>query len=174
MNLPYVIDGDLVVAQTNACFAHLGRVLGLYGSSYAETIAVEQNLCQAMDLRNDAIGKFYGGFGDGGVAAHMSGAVDTHYGKFELVLTQNGKPFLVADTPTACDFHVFEMIDQHELLASSSSLPSPLAKYPKLTKYYADFKALPTLAGYFSGELNKLPPNNKMAAWGAKSDGGTY
>ena len=46
MNLPYVIDGDQIVAQTNACFAHLGRVLGLYGSNYAETVKVEQCLCQ--------------------------------------------------------------------------------------------------------------------------------
>ena len=34
--------------------------------------------------------------------------------------------------------------------------------------------AQPTLAGYFAGPLNKLPPNNKMAAWGAKPDGGTF
>ena len=66
-----------------------------------------------------------------------------------------------------------QMIDQHELLASSSSLPSPLAKFPLLIKFYAAFKALPTLAGYFAGPLNQLPPNNKMAAWGAKPDGGT-
>ena len=46
MNLPYVIDGDQIIAQTNACFAHLGRVLGLYGSNYAETVKVEQCLCQ--------------------------------------------------------------------------------------------------------------------------------
>ena len=34
------------------------------------------------------------------------------------------------------------MIDQHELLASSSDLPSPLASFPLLAKYYAAFKAL--------------------------------
>ena len=60
MNLPYVIDGEHTIAQTNACFAHLGRVLGLYGSNYAETLKVEQCLCQVMDLRNDAVGAFYG------------------------------------------------------------------------------------------------------------------
>lgn len=60
MNLPYVIDGEHTIAQTNACFAHLGRVLGLYGSNYAETLKVEQCLCQVMDLRNDAVSAFYG------------------------------------------------------------------------------------------------------------------
>ena len=60
MNLPYVIDGEHTIAQTNACFAHLGRVLGLYGSNYAETLKVEQCLCQVMDMRNDAVSKFYG------------------------------------------------------------------------------------------------------------------
>ena len=124
----------------------LGRA-GLYGASYAETTMVEQCLCQAMDLRNDAIGLFYGGFGDAGshpppkprqtpsvvpqlqlpvqfrrpcllqrtrhrevaggcvcssgVAGHLSGAVATHYGKFELVLQQHGKvqSRLTAATP---------------------------------------------------------------------------
>ena len=51
MNLPYVIDGDQIIAQTNACFAHLGRVLGLYGSNYAETVKVEQCLCQVRHRR---------------------------------------------------------------------------------------------------------------------------
>ena len=34
MNLPFVEDGEHIVAQTNACFSHLGRVLGLNGAHF--------------------------------------------------------------------------------------------------------------------------------------------
>jgi glutathione S-transferase len=172
MNLPYVLDGDHVIAQTNACFSHLGRVLGLYGSTYAETVAVEQCLCQVMDLRNDAVGKFYGG-SDDNFAGHLK-SIAGHYEKFELFLVQQGKGFLATDTPTAPDFHVFEMLDQHEALAKFTKSDSPLAAFPLLTKYYEAFKALPTLQAYFNGPLNQLPANNKMAAWGARPDGSTW
>ena len=36
MNLPYLVDGDVVVAQTNACFLYLGRKLKMLGSNELE------------------------------------------------------------------------------------------------------------------------------------------
>eukprot|EP01045_Picozoa_sp_COSAG04_P020004 COSAG04_NODE_2002_length_5029_cov_5.314604_2_plen_185_part_00 len=59
-NLPYVIDGDTVVTQSNACFAYLGEKFGLLGSDATERVQCEQCLCQVMDLRNEAIELFYG------------------------------------------------------------------------------------------------------------------
>ena len=58
------------------------------------------------------------------------------------------------------------MLDQHEILATHTSNPSPLAAFPKLTALYESFKAMPQLAKYFSGDLYKLPINNKMACFG--------
>ena len=53
-NLPYVIDGETVVTQSNACLLYLGRKLGLMGGTKAETAKAEQTLMQVFDLRNDA------------------------------------------------------------------------------------------------------------------------
>ena len=36
MNLPYLIDGDVVVAQSNACFLYLGRKLKMLGTNELE------------------------------------------------------------------------------------------------------------------------------------------
>eukprot|EP00971_Amphidinium_carterae_P314489 6251085-Amphidinium_carterae.1 len=74
-----------------------------------------------------------------------------------------GTKFLSADTPLSGDFHAWEMLDQHELVASKLSYASPLAKFPKLTAYYKAFKELPTLQKYFASDAYQLPMNNKMA-----------
>jgi hypothetical protein len=168
MNLPYVTDGTLCIAQTNACFSHLGRVLGLYGSTYTETAQCEQTLCQVMDLRNDAVKMFYGATPEDNFVGHLNGSVQTQYDKFETFLQQGGTAFTAGATPTAGDFHLFEMIDQHEILAKATDNPSPVADFPLLTKLYTAFKAMPQLAGYFAGPLYALPLNNKMACFGNK------
>ena len=36
MNLPYVVDGDVVIAQTNACFLYLGRKCKMLGTNELE------------------------------------------------------------------------------------------------------------------------------------------
>jgi len=59
-NLPFVVDGDTVITQSNACMDYLGNKFGLLGADEAERALVEQCLCQVMDLRNDAVALFYG------------------------------------------------------------------------------------------------------------------
>lgn len=167
MNLPYIVDGDTVVAQTNACFTYLGRRLGLNGSNDAELTRVEQILCQVMDLRNDAVKLFYGG-DIAGLEAHLATAVQTHYGKLNNFFGQTGLKYSAADEVRTSDFHLFEMLDQHETLAKDLGKPSPMTAFPKLQAFYAAFKALPAIAKYLDGPLHQLPCNNLMACWGAK------
>ncbi len=50
INLPYVADGDMVLAQSNACMAYLGRKLGMVDAS--NEARVDELLCETMDLRN--------------------------------------------------------------------------------------------------------------------------
>jgi hypothetical protein len=47
INLPYVQIGDTLVTQSNACFAFLGRRLGLWGRGEAEEIECEMYLCES-------------------------------------------------------------------------------------------------------------------------------
>ena len=49
------------------------------------------------------------------------------------------------------------------MMAKKAGLPSPLANYPRLTAFYARFRALPKLATYFASDAYALPCNNKMA-----------
>lgn len=174
-NLPYVRVGDQVVSQSNACFTFLGRRFGLLGATEEEVSCNEQCLCQVMDLRNDAVGLFYAGFGPDAAAVfdakkevYFTRKAPVHYAKFEHWLAHRGTRFLVADAPQVADFHLWEMLDQHEALARVLGKPSLLEAFAQLRRYYADFKALPQLQAYFAGELHALAINNKMAVFGAE------
>ena len=169
MNLPYIIDGDTVVAQTNACFSYLGRKTGLNGATDAEILANEQCLCEVMDLRNAIVKVAYSGKDDG-LAARIEGLAKSArgiYAKFELWLSQQGTDFFAATTPTACDFHIWECVDQ---LHISDTLVLTTDEFPLLKAFYDRVRALPQLQAYFDGELYALPMNNKMAAIGGTAD----
>ena len=50
-NLPYLIDGDLKMTQSNAIIRHLGRKFGLTGASVEEMAKVDIILEEGMDFR---------------------------------------------------------------------------------------------------------------------------
>ena len=62
MNLPYVMDGDVVVTQSQACLQYLARKLGLYGEGIVENakIVLEyrevhlQSVLQAISSRRSS------------------------------------------------------------------------------------------------------------------------
>mmetsp|Transcript_13136 Transcript_13136/g.24207 ORF Transcript_13136/g.24207 Transcript_13136/m.24207 type:complete len:235 (-) Transcript_13136:118-822(-) len=168
INLPYVKYGDAVIVQSNACYCFLGRKLDLNGKTDEEITKNEQILCEVMDLRNDLLGICYPfkvskeDFPEKS-KAHIEKGAPKYYKKFEAWLEMHGTKFLSADAPLSGDFHAWEMLDQHELIAAKLSYVSPLADFPKLTAYYKAFKELPTLQKYFASDAYQLPINNKMA-----------
>ena len=115
-NLPYVEIDNVVVTQSNACMTKLGGKLDLLGATDAEKAEVEQLLCEVMDLRNACIAVFYGGDLEGlsGLAKHGS------LRKLNAWLAQKGTAFLVGASPTAPDFHLWELLDQLKILASTN------------------------------------------------------
>lgn len=170
INLPYVVDNEsgLTITQSTSCYTYLGRKLNLMGSNEAELTAVEQTLAQCFDLRNDVIDLVYPFKAvktaedyAAALPTHLDGNAKTHYEKFEGFF--GDKPFLAAATITAGDFHVWEMLDQHEMMASRAGLPSLLESFPKLKAFYQRVRALPELEKYFSSGAYGFPVNNKMA-----------
>lgn len=169
INLPYVIDHStgLVVAQSTAVYQYLGRKLGLLGSTEMEIAASEMTLAQAFDLRNELVRIVYPFSGTtpdkfpAALAKHLRAISSSHYDKLDRFLGE--KPFFAGGRPTAGDFHVWEMLDQHELMAANASLPSPLSEFPALRAFHERFRSLPRLAPYFESEAARLPCNNRMA-----------
>lgn len=194
VNLPYIIDGDLIISQSVACLAHLGKKYGLWGATEAEDIICQELLCEIFDLRNKMTGFCYSGAEAPTVEAaakKLLGEVTGANGilqKLELVLGNNkvGKGcFLVTDHATAPDFHLFEMLDQYTLLAKhypiaptpddSSSSPFLSPSFPHLATFHEKFAALPENAAYLSSPLHtKMPMNSLSAVFGSLPGGGRY
>lgn len=163
-NLPYILDGDTAVCQTNACFKYLGKKFNLMGKDEAERSKCEQSLCQAMDMRNDMVGVFYGSYPKN--KDKLVSMLGNHYNKFENWLSHHDTQYLSSnDSLCVADFHLWELLDQMEKYVKEHNQPSPIKGKERLTKYYATVRAEKKLQNYFNSDLYKLPCNNPSAYW---------
>ena len=176
INLPYVKDGEKIISQANACFLYLGRKLSMLGTNDEEREACEQLLCEIMDLRNKMTHFVYDAHASHEGAAVLVDGVAGKNGilqKLELWLQSevtvkgHSGTFLVGNRATAPDFHLWEMLEQYEALASFYKLPDPLASYIYLKTFKSRFAERPENAKYLASNLVKMPYNNKIATFGA-------
>jgi len=169
-NLPTIVDGDVVVTQSNSCLVFLGAKLGI--DTPANTVVNHQVLDQTMDLRNDLMKICYGPAGKDfkpALEKHM-GSATTHFAKLEGFCAG---PYMSGGTIQSGDFHVFEMYDQHITMCTEMGVPFDVAALPKLTALHAKVKADPALAGYFAADVYaKWAVNNaQYANWMGKAFG---
>lgn len=175
INLPYVVDGDRVITQSNACLLYLGRRLGFDKVDEDTLVKIEQALFQIFDLRNDAVDTYYCSKDEfpKKKTSYNEKNIPTTYDKLENFLKQNKTTFIATnDKPSSADFHIFEILDQNELWAKFCGIPSFFdhnkegteeKRWPNLKTYYEHFKALPQLQAYFTSPHATLPVNNTMA-----------
>jgi len=164
MNLPYVVDGDTVVTQSNACLTYLGRKFGLNGANDTELIRVEQVLAQCTDLRNCIVDAAYSGKMEE-VCKVARESYRGHYEKFEEFMSQNQTGFSASNSPTTGDFHLFELLDQVERMCKQCGAPSALADFPILTAIHTSFSSMERLAGYRASAPSQYPINNPSAVF---------
>jgi len=166
-NLPYIIDGDNCVCQTNACLSYLGKKFDLYGKDEYEIMKVDQCLDQIMDLRNDMVKLFYSSKDsfETGIDKFITKTAPSHLEKMENWLTQNKTVFLVSDSPCVADFHLWELIDQLEMFVKHYKKESLIKDKENLENFYSKMRGLEELSDYFKGDLYKLPVNNPHAYW---------
>lgn len=168
-NLPYIECGGDTVCQTNACLTYLGRRLRLGGLGYKAQLLNEQLLCEIYDTRNKVIELSYP-FATvcRDEAEHKEKAVKHLEGepfkKFEAMLEQQGNDYFCGKSPCTSDFHIWEMLDQHRLLAEKHGQGDVFASIPKCKAFYDRFRATPALQKYFESEAYKFPVNNPIAS----------
>jgi len=165
INLPYIVDGDLVVTQSNTCLVYLGRKLGV--DTEANFIKNHTVLDQVMDLRNDLMKVVYP-FGSvktkeefpAAAKQHLAGSVTTNLTKLEGFCAG---PYMCGAAPESGDFALFEMLDQHQSICSGIGEPDILDAFPKLKALHAAMKAEPALATYFASDCYlKWAQNNGL------------
>jgi len=167
VNLPYVVDGAVVVSQTNAVFEYLGDRYGLTGRTMEEKRLQMQALAEIYDLRNSILELVYyfkekcrtDGEFKAKMRQHLSEGHKAAYNKLEAWFKQNGGAFSCGNNIGVADFHIFEMLDQHEIYAAKMGCPTTLKACPALSAFYDRFKQLPKLQKYFASPAYKLQCN---------------
>jgi len=128
-----------------------------------------QLLAEVYDLRNTIISLVYNfaekcrndsEFMDK-LAKHVTEDYKGAYGKLEAFYSLKGGPFALGKKPCVADFHMWEMLDQHEIYAQKLGKSSPLGSgdYPTLMRLHEAIKAAPQLQKYFASESYGLTCN---------------
>eukprot|EP00914_Ancora_sagittata_P018709 GHVO01037072.1.p1 GENE.GHVO01037072.1~~GHVO01037072.1.p1 ORF type:complete len:239 (+),score=27.52 GHVO01037072.1:72-719(+) len=155
-NLPYLIDGDIKISQSNAVFRYIGRRHNLCGTTDKSRALCDVMADQVMDMRNAGVGQFYG------AALSKEAYIEKLQGILKAFDTAMGdNPWLCGTELTFPDFHFYELLDQNKMYASDC-----LKKFPRLQAYTERFEALPKIKAYMeSNRFMKSPVNNKTAQW---------
>ena len=160
-NLPYYIDGDVKVTQSNAILRFIARKYNkeLLGKNETEMALADMMAEESMDFRNGWVSLCYHPDFDNRKTAYLEN-LDKKLAQFSAFLGK--KSWYAGETITFVDFVMYELIDQHKFLA-----PNCLKKFPNLEEYQTRFEELPKISEYMkSSGFMKTPLNNKMAKFG--------
>ncbi|XP_067683085.1 glutathione S-transferase Mu 5-like [Haliotis asinina] len=157
-NLPYYIDGDIKLTQSNAILRYIARKHNLLGDTDQEKANVDVMLDQAMDFRNGIVGLCYSSDYENKKAAYFE-ALPAKLEVFQNFL--GDKDFFAGSKVTVCDFPIYELLDQTRIMQ-----PGSLDKFPKLLAFLSRFEAIPSIKKYMSSDkFIKRPINNKSASF---------
>ena len=197
INLPYIeiisADGnELLISQSNACLLFLGRKFNMLGENEVEQIKCEQLLLETNDLRGIITSFAYTHFKNIDLEKEAAKEVFIKafqkndagkMQKFEHWLSSNQNSiFLLNNNVSIPDFNLFDVLDfyieflKHYNLVDEQNNDEILSAvgYPKLNKFFIDFKSLPKMSKYFNSILYSLPYTNKSANFGSGIKGNKW
>uniref|UniRef100_UPI00398F367B glutathione S-transferase Mu 1-like isoform X2 n=1 Tax=Pristiophorus japonicus TaxID=55135 RepID=UPI00398F367B len=160
-NLPYMIDGDVKLSQSNAIVRYIARKHNLDGKTEAEKIRIDLLENQTMDFRMGFARLAYNPDFENLKADYQKGlpGLLKQYSDF-----LGKRPWFAGDQITFVDFLMYEPLDAHQIFE-----PKCLDEFQNLKDFLTRFEALEKIAAYIkSDRFMKGPFNNRMAKWGNK------
>ncbi|XP_036624478.1 glutathione S-transferase Mu 3-like [Trichosurus vulpecula] len=160
-NLPYLIDGERKLTQSNAILRYIARKHNMCGETEDEKIRVDLLENQVMDFRMQLVRISYSPDFEKLKPGYLEQLPD----QLKLFSQFLGKrTWFAGDKITFVDFIVYDVLDQNRMLE-----PKCLDEFPNLKDFLARFEALEKIAAYMrSDRFYKLPIHNKMAKWANK------
>ncbi|XP_070574574.1 glutathione S-transferase Mu 1-like [Ptychodera flava] len=155
-NLPYIIDGDVKLTQSNAILRYLARKANLLGTSDKEVIRVDLMAEQSMDLRNYMVDHFYNPKWEE-MKENFLKTVAGLLKDFSDFLGQN--PWFAGQNITFVDFVMYELMDQLREVDSKI-----LDSHKNLQDHMARFEALPRIAAFKKSDRFMSGPINDKTA----------
>lgn len=158
-NLPYLIDGDIKITQSNAIMRYIGRKNQMDGETEIEKVRVDVMENGSMDFRNGFVRLVYGS-----TAENFEEKSKAYLDSIKIVLKRfndyiSGRKFFASDKLTFVDFIMYELLDQHRLFSSHVLEP-----YENLKSFMKNFEGVEKIANFMmSPKCFKGDINNKMA-----------
>jgi len=161
-NLPYYIEGDLKLTQSNAILRYLARKHHLLGTTEEEKYRCDLAAEQICDVRKRFVELCYGDDFQSKCCVYLAN-LPKELQLFETFL--GGGVWLAGANITWSDFVFWEVLDQHLLMK-----PDCLDEFSALAAYHRRFMDEPSLKKFMeSPKFFVGPCRGKMASWG-----GTY
>lgn len=174
IELPYVVNhrSGEVASLSNSVALYLSGLLGLGGITRSMRLLDEQLVFYLHGAWMELIALVYPTKHEGAIGevpfpdrvdAYLGRVIPPLYQTLEALLRRRGTGFFVGWLPRTTDFHAWELLDQHEVVAKAHGCPAPLDSFEALKAFHCRFRALPRLQRYFESEDARLPINNKTA-----------
>jgi len=161
-NLPYMIDGDVKMTQTQAILRYIARKYGLTGNTDEEKVRVDTIQAEWADFQGPFTGLCYSPDFADKKDGYLTGVLPTKLKRFSDFI--GDRPYFAGNDVTFADFLMYEALDQHKLLD-----PTCLKNYPKLEAFVERIEKLDKIAAFLkSPKYISYPLNNKMASFGGK------
>ena len=159
-NLPYLIDGDVKLPQSNAIMRYLARKFNLLGDTEEQLVRMDMIENQAMDFRNGFTRLCYGSkkenFAEN--TQKYKESVVKVLAMFDKFLGITHKWF-AGDKLTFVDFIMYELLDQHRIFDDKL-----LDTFDNLKNFMKNFESLPKIKAFMESEkCFKGDINNKSA-----------
>jgi glutathione S-transferase len=143
-NLPYIIDGDVVMSESAALMHYLalkGKREDLLGKNTAQRVEVTTILGVLQDVQS------YTGSCLRGQAPWKETWEKQIVPRFEKISKHLGTKKFICDDLTIADFVLFTHLQMH-----SDLKPDSFDKLPNLKEYFARFSAIPEIAAYLASD----------------------
>ncbi|MEE6492166.1 hypothetical protein FKM82_016497 [Ascaphus truei] len=158
LQLPYLLDGDVKLSQSNAILRYIARKHGLCGELEGEKLRVDLVENQAMDFRT--------GLGTIAYNPLFETLKGPYLEKLPVALTRfsrflGDRAWFAGEKITFADFLMYDALDVHRMLE-----PKCLQNLKNLQDFLTRFEALPAVAAYLKSPFFlKAPLFNRVAAW---------
>ncbi|XP_075189837.1 glutathione S-transferase Mu 2-like [Anomaloglossus baeobatrachus] len=157
-NLPYLIDGDVKLTQSNTILRYIARKHGVCADTESEQNIESMIENEAMDFRLRLASITYNPQFEELKGPYLE-KLPTVLARYSQFLGE--RPWFLGDKITFVDFLMYDVLDQHNILD-----PTCLQKFKNLQNFHARFEALPAIAAYMKTPRfirNRI--NNRMASW---------
>lgn len=165
-NLPYLIDGDVKLSQSNTILRYLEKKFGnYYTGDVGDDMKLDILLESVTDIRTPFALMCYGpGEMDEKKKIYVSPWILQKWEYFDTWL-QSSK-YLTGDDLCVADFTFWNLVDYNDLFD-----PAILENYKNIQRFKKDFESEPKVEAYLkSPNYKKFPVNGFMASWGGQSE----